>query len=147
LETKKLKSASGENNFAVKELFGFAKDSKAEKRDKETDKKGQRGRVIFSDLFLSKGTQKVLNHVAIDRFTGGAMDGALFAEKVCTRRGVIVQLALLVERDAFAAPLVQEAFEAALKDMATGMLPLGGGVMRGHGCFQGSITRNGEKLV
>lgn len=41
---------------------------------------------------------------------------------------------------------VQQAFESALKDICTGMLPLGGGVNRGNGVFKGSVTKNGEPL-
>ena len=36
--------------------------------------------------------------------------------------------------------------EDALKDLCTGMLPLGGGVNRGNGCFEGEIKRNGELI-
>ena len=47
---------------------------------------------------------------------------------------------------AFEDKIVMQAFESALKDVATGMLPLGGGVNRGNGCFEGTIKRNGELI-
>ncbi|EIM72573.1 CRISPR-associated protein, TM1792/TM1809 family [Nitritalea halalkaliphila LW7] len=60
-------------NEAVKELFG----------DIETSKRA--GKIFIDDVFLSQkevASDKIFNHVAIDRFTGGAIDGALFSEKV-----------------------------------------------------------------
>ena len=72
----------------------------------------------------------------IDRFTGGAMDGALFNEKVSAGQQVFT-LTLLVEKSAFAVTYVKDALEAAICDLITGMLPLGGAVNRGHGVFTG----------
>jgi len=81
--------------------------------------------------------------VAIDRFTGGAMEGALFSEEV-VRSKEKFQLTCLVSNGTQQEYL--DAFESTLKDVCTGMLPLGGGTMRGHGCFTGTITKNGEEL-
>ena len=39
---------------------------------------------------------------------------------------------------------IQSAFETALIDVCCGMLPLGGGVNRGNGCFSGVLECNGE---
>ena len=41
---------------------------------------------------------------------------------------------------------VVEAFIKSLKDIKTGMLPLGGGVNRGNGCFSGKLYKNGELI-
>jgi len=132
---KELENVTGENNEAVKTLFGFAKDDKDENDDK---KKGQRGNVIFSDMFIeNQNTEKILNHVAIDRFTGGALDGALFDEKVITQQDAIV-LELSVHKTAFENENVKKAFENTLEDIITGLLPMGGSTMRGHGCFSGT---------
>ena len=46
-----------------------------------------------------------------------------------------------VFRDAFVDKNVQSAFESALKDVITGMLPLGGGVNRGNGVFTGKVAK------
>ena len=134
-----LEALTGENNPAVQILFGSAKNSK-------TKKPGQRGRVILSDVYLEEVSEKIFNHVKIDQFTGGAIDSALFDEKVVHTKEQIV-LNLYVENKAFEPLHVQEALEKALKDITTGMLPLGGHVMRGHGCFQGTVKRNGEVLA
>lgn len=122
-------------NPAVRNLFGFALD------DKEQDG-AMRGNVILSDIFLSEkknAKQKLLNHVAIDRFTGGAMDGALFSEEVVGSKETFT-LKILVKKDLNNDFL--NAFEYALNDLCNGMLPLGGGTMRGHGGFSGKMKKD-----
>jgi CRISPR/Cas system CSM-associated protein Csm3 (group 7 of RAMP superfamily) len=124
-----------EGNPAVRTLFGYS----------ANDEDGQRGNVLFSDIFLAdkdKNKQKLLNHVAIDRFTGGAMDGALFSEEVTATKEQFT-LNIFLKEDVKAEYL--QAFECALNDLCTGMLPLGGGTMRGHGCFNGEFYKNGIK--
>jgi len=116
-------------------LFGQALDAKAAK--------GQRGRILFEDIYLAKDTssKKIFNHVAIDRFTAGALDQALYSEEVLQPRESMT-LNIYVEQKAFEAVeenQVQQALEASLKDLCEGRLPLGGGVMRGHGRMKGEI--------
>ena len=124
---------ASEGNPAVRTLFGYS----------ANDIDGQRGNVIFSDIY-SKGVydKKLLNHVAIDRFTGGAMDGALFSEEVTASKEQFT-LEIYVKNDVNSDYL--KALECALNDLCTGMLPLGGGTMRGHGCFTGDLYKNGTK--
>lgn len=126
----------GECNVAVRELFGSS--SNLKKGDG-----GLRGRVISSDLYKKATREVILQHVAIDRFTGGAIDGALFNERVCATDSW--ELSLYLNQADFS-PNVVEAFEAALRDITTGYLPLGGGVMRGHGAMCGKLYRNNEKI-
>ncbi len=136
----KAEDVTGENNEAVKELFGYAKNS-----DKN-DNYGQRGKVIIGDVYIDSGkyNEKVFNHVAIDRFTGGSIDGALFDEKV-TATHEQIDLKIVVESASIDQKIISS-FESAMKDIATGMLPLGGGTMRGHGCFKGKVRKNGEVI-
>ncbi len=125
-----------EKNEAVQTLFGCPR---ADGRDT-----GQQGRVIVSDIFLplpAEDEQKTLNHVALDRFTQGPIDGALFSELVFS--GKEFTLELLVENSCLNGH-VKDAFEAALTDITKGMLPLGGGVMRGHGFFSGNWKKGGK---
>lgn len=118
-----------DSNPAVRNLFGYS----------ANDDDGKRGNVVLSDIHLTQpAKQKLLNHVAIDRFTGGAMDGALFSEEVVGSKEQF-KLEILVKKDVNADYL--KAFECALNDLCTGMLPLGGGTMRGHGCFNGTFTK------
>lgn len=124
-----------EKNDAVSALFGRAA--------KEVDGKnaGQRGRVIFSDVYLDKPENtKVLNHVKIDRYTGGAMDTALFTEQVAATKEKFC-LDIYVEKHAFEGDNnIQIALEQTLDELCREQLALGGGVMRGHGMMSGSFT-------
>lgn len=136
----------GKDNFAVKTLFGS---------EGEKDGEGQfRGNVIFSDIIEKRYVEdKILNHVAIDRFTGGAMDGALFSEKTTYVRekespfemSILVKNEMLSKKDKKNVT-VGEALEVALQDICKGMLPLGGGVNRGNGIFTGTLKR-GEEII
>lgn len=134
-------------NPAVVDLFGYSIQSSDERNisidNSKTNKK--RGRVMISDVFESSKKRKILNHVAIDRFTGGAIDGALFTEQVAAvDKNKMLELNVVVEASANSISL--ESLEKALKDVVTGLLPLGGGVMRGNGCFTGKLFKNGELI-
>jgi len=146
---------TAENNIAVVELFGRAENHKKAAKEntdnasecingeqKNTSSQGKRGSVIISDIYKSESRIKDLNHVSIDRFTGGAIEGALFNEQVSTIDDGF-QLDFLVDESQMPAEEklnIMKAFEYTLDDICTGMLPLGGGVMRGHGTFNGELT-------
>ena len=142
-DEERIEDYTGKNNIAVKALFGSEGDSLGGKMQNK-----KRGNVLMSDIIEEVPLiTKVLNHVAIDRFTGGAIDGALFNEETLYAKGHTYNLKLLVNQVAFAGDnFVKMAFEDALKDLCSGMLPLGGGVNRGNGCFEGIIKRNGEMI-
>lgn len=127
---------TGTENEAVKLLFGIEKN----------DKEGQRGVVIIDDCYFDEEqvkNEKIFNHVAIDRFTGGALEGALFSEKVS---GFIndesrLKIEIYLEKIDFKDPKIIEALELALKDICMGLLPLGGMTTKGHGIFTGSLKK------
>ena len=152
------KAKVGNENQAVREIFGYEK-SKTEN--------GAKGKILLSDCFLDydevKDT-KVFEHVSIDRFTGGAIDAALFQEKAIAQRnnfeieveiepdktdkkgkkrsGFCVEI--LVKSNVSKASL--DAFEATLNDVIKGHLPLGGATTKGYGFFKGEVVKNGKRL-
>lgn len=132
------KKVVGKNNEAVKELFG----SEGERGENSNEMKDQkRGNLLFSDVIMDKKmNDKILNHVAIDRFTGGAIDGALFSEKTTYGKGQEFTMTILADNSALKGK-VKEALEESLKDICKGLLPLGGGVNRGNGVFTGSLKQ------
>jgi CRISPR/Cas system CSM-associated protein Csm3 (group 7 of RAMP superfamily) len=138
-QDKPFEAYVGENNEAVKTLFGYSKDSKS------AGKEGQRGRVMIKDVFLQKTENKRFNHVALDSFTGSFIDGALFNEEAnYTAEPILISIE--VEKEALSDRTIKNAFENTLKDIASGMLPLGGNVMKGFGCFNGIVTIDGREL-
>lgn len=131
---KDLEEHTGERNSAVKALFGSAGDDKCDEK--------ARGRAIFTDVTVDMpawACDKILNHVSLDRFTGGAISGALFKEEALFAGGAQLTMEILVCKDSAAGdPDILRAFENALDDACSGILPLGGGVNRGSGTFRGS---------
>ena len=146
---EEIEAHTGTNNEAVRMLFGYEGD--------ENGKGKQRGNVLLSDMFINNAQDKVFNHVAIDRFTGGSIDGALFAEKAAywhsdDKNDYPLTLEILIDEKNIKKAVnkhnedsekkisyenVCNAFNAALADLCEGRLPLGGSVNRGHGIFNG----------
>ena len=118
------------NNPAVVALFGSADNNK------------KRGVVLFEDIIEDSLGEKIFSHVQIDRFTGGAIEGALFQEKATYGKGSCFKTNITVlenvEDD------IKEALELAIEDICKGMLPLGGGTTKGYGCFKGTLQKNNE---
>lgn len=140
---EELEKNTGKENKAVKTLFGSEGDRKGKNK--------QRGNILFSDIIEKQKApleKKVLNHVKIDRFTGGAVDGALFSEEVLYAPGKTFNLELMLRKTAVDEKdgKIVKAFEAALTDLCKGYLPLGGGVNRGNGTFKGKLNKNGETI-
>lgn len=124
---------------------------------------GQCGKISLGDACLETATRRVgvtrVQHVAIDRFTGGALEGALYDEEPIWADGLKLDARLSIEglEDHEAALLLH-----ALLDMAEGMLPVGGGTNRGNGVLalrhwdtdraqalrgvKGELTWNGNAL-
>ena len=121
---------TGDENEAVRCLFG------------SNTGEISRGNVLMADIMLKPiKKEKLINHVSIDQFTGGAMAGALFTEKASFQCQPF-DFTLHVSTDAFAKPKIKVALEEALKDIYESRLPLGGGVNRGQGVFVGTYESN-----
>ena len=137
---------NGENKAEVVEtIFGS-------KKDKEKD--SFKGNILISDVYLDKTSSKdtkVFDHVSIDRFTGGAIDSALFQEKTIASKETFT-LEILINKEKVEVKendegkIALEAFEKALKDITTGMLSLGGATTKGHGIFRGKVLKNGVEI-
>lgn len=137
----------GQKNCAVALLFGTA--------GEESGEGCSRGHVLFSDVLLKRpeaAEDHVFNHVRIDRFTGGAVSGALFSEKSVYAAEEEITMEITIDKHALESEDRERvcgalsALERAMKDLCGGMLPLGGLVMKGNGRFYGSITKNGETI-
>ena len=134
---------NGENKAEVVEtIFGS-------KKDKEKD--SFKGNILISDVYLDETSSKVFEHVSIDRFTGGAIDSALFQEKTISSKETFT-LEILINKEKVEVKendegkIALEAFEKALKDITTGMLSLGGATTKGHGIFSGKVLKNGVEI-
>jgi CRISPR/Cas system CSM-associated protein Csm3 (group 7 of RAMP superfamily) len=137
--------STGVENTAVSQLFGQAGQNNS---GKAIDAKA--GNVFINDFYYCKNqidNSKILNHVAIDRFTGGAMDGALFSEKVSRLKSGGFNFKIFVTKSALESDSdVKTALENTLIDICKGLLPLGGMTTKGHGIFTGSLISEGQEL-
>jgi CRISPR/Cas system CMR subunit Cmr4 (Cas7 group RAMP superfamily) len=133
---------TGIENEAVAALFGKAGQDSSGKVIES-----QAGVVYLNDFYFSDKevrNDKIFNHLAIDRFTGGGMDGALFSEKVSDLQGNDFNFSVAVKYTDNG--LILESLESALSDICKGLLPLGGMTTKGHGVFTGSLYKNGIEI-
>lgn len=123
----------GANNDAVRELFGYAKD-----RADSSNRDGRRGIVMIDDVFVkSEPDSHLIPHVSINRFTGGALESALFSERPLWKgKSVRINIAIDANHAQSVTNDTRKALKSALEDLAQGRLQLGGGSGRGHGFFE-----------
>lgn len=135
-----LKEFEEKDNPAVTELFGCSGNGKS-------DAEIQPGKVFFSDIIeeeLPRDNDKIMNHIRIDRFTGGTIDSALFADRPTYGHGQKYTTTVVVAEKV--SDESTSSLRMALIDLCSGMLSLGGGTSRGNGCFSGELFENGIKI-
>ena len=102
------KAKVGSENEAVREIFGY---------EKNKNNKGAKGKILISDCFLDYDEakdMKVFEHVSIDRFTGGAIDSALFQEKAVAKRDEFI-IEILLRNDVCGDKEKEKTFNNALE--------------------------------
>lgn len=120
---------------AIEALFG------AIKRSDDDDPTGHPGRVFLSDIRLAPAAAPSLpvQHVSLDRFTQGPMDGLLFSEAP-NHANRPLSLRIELKRPPTSPDgwdLGVRALNCAIEDLVGGRLALGSGSNRGHGYFEG----------
>ncbi|BDD02061.1 RAMP superfamily CRISPR-associated protein [Persicobacter psychrovividus] len=129
-----------ENNAGISELFGFSRDLSPDEKERqragEDVKDKRKGTVVIPDVFIDAAQVKeqLFNHVKIDRFRGGAFNGALFNEMVAATEAEI-PLKIQWNTTKIEDENAKEALRLAIEDLKAGRLPLGGRVNHGHGVF------------
>lgn len=116
--------------------FGTARDDDSGAGDMKA------GRIVLGDARVSADDVRIctFDHVSIDRFTQGTLDGRLFDEATLFGGGFEVDIALDLGDVSEAPPHAREALRRALDDLCSGSLALGAATARGHGAFEGRIT-------
>lgn len=100
---------------------------------------GQPGRLFVDDAWPVGTALLPMDHVTIDRFSGGPLDGHLFREApVSGPQAFVVPITLDLRQGLDAT--TRGALRKALADLCEGRLALGGGANRGHGYFRGTVT-------
>lgn len=92
-----------------------------------------RSKIMFSESRISGGKDKILTRNAIDRFSGGTVNGALYTEK--THYGGQTDLRITICEGSPSKDLLR-AFAAAVADLHAGILSVGGLTSVGRGLFE-----------
>ncbi len=129
-EAKNKEDTNIKNNI-ISKIFGNEGNTK--EQEKDTSDKAKSGKLICKDVYLDIKDSKLVQHVAIDRFTGGALNGALFDERPLWEKGM--ELNLEIEFKDLSSEFTAYVFHALL-DLCTGELPIGGGTNRGNGILK-----------
>ncbi|MEK8016613.1 MAG: RAMP superfamily CRISPR-associated protein, partial [Candidatus Parabeggiatoa sp.] len=138
----------GENNRAVKTLFGYVEEKQSDKKEVAA----QMGCLIFDDVYIDRSErQQTLQpveytHNGIDRFTGGVREGVLFVEVVTDTQPFKLNITVALPAKRQPTPEMWQALHLALTDLVEGDLALGAGGGRGHGYFEGSWITGKEWL-
>ncbi|KST66165.1 RAMP superfamily CRISPR-associated protein [Mastigocoleus testarum] len=115
-----------QNTNIINEIFGFSD---------ENTKQAKASRLIVDEAEINNTTDLVQNRIAINRFTGGALYGALFDEQPIfgnDETRLVIKLELRQPKDSEIGLLL-----LLLKDLWTSDLPVGGTSSIGRGRLQG----------
>lgn len=114
-----------------------------------------KSQIYFSESEIKDAVEKVLTHNAIDRFTGGIIDRALYTEKTWFNGKTKLKIQLDTRKKAFNRENNEETIEkefyaalsAAILDLHLGILSVGGLTSIGRGIFSiEKIQINGEEI-
>ena len=114
----------------------------------EEGEQGIPGAVYISEPVFSKDTSfRVMQHVALDRFTQGPLRSALFGEVLLELADQPFEVSIVVDWNLLQTrrknndlQVMRTAFEHALDDLVKGCLSLGAAGSRGHGKVDGTWT-------
>lgn len=130
-DTKKFFNAiTGENNVAVKELFGNASNF--------NQSNGNTGKVIFDDFYipLKNVYETIFVHNSIDSFSGATVESALFSEKIITPDIPItinVKIFKGGNKNEQFSKSTTEKMKKVMDDLKSGNLAIGGKTNKGYG--------------
>ncbi len=116
-----------EKEEIIKEYFGFSE-----------KKKNKKSKIRFSESIITGASPKIIMRNAIDRFTGGTVDGALYTEKTFFGGKTTLNITLQKpsdEEDQFFC-LFCKALAASIADLDAGILSIGGLTSVGRGLFK-----------
>nr|WP_296457229.1 RAMP superfamily CRISPR-associated protein [uncultured Acetatifactor sp.] len=108
---------------------------------------GERSKIRFSESFIEGAEPKVITRNAVDRFTGGVIENALFTEKTWYGGRTVLRLEIPRDLGEETALSFRQALAASLTDLHMGVLAVGGLTAVGRGIFEGEKLRiDGEEV-
>lgn len=118
-------------------LFGIVR------AEKNANQKKTKSALRFGESQIQGAAEKILARNAIDRFSGGTVDGALFTES--TYYSGTTELVITFEQGRSMTEPEQRILAAVLSDLHHGFLAVGGETSIGRGLFEITAV-NGESL-
>lgn len=103
----------------------------------------RRSSILFYESFIEGATPKVLTRNAVDRFTGGVIENALFTEKTWYGGKTVLRIEIPPDTDL----RFRQALAAALVDLHMGLVCVGGLTAVGRGIFQGERLQIDQEPV
>lgn len=104
-----------------------------------------KSQITFSESRIAGGADKEISRNAIDRFSGGTVNGALFTERMHYGGTCELRIGFIQPKNKCYSQEFLNAFAAALTDLHNGYLAVGGLTAVGRGVFR-IIKVNGEDL-
>lgn len=125
-----VRQGKGDGDLWVDRLFG----PRLEGEDEEAaNGSALASKLRISESFIENGAARRQTRIAVDRFTGGVVSGALFEEEIQSGGNLKVRLELRNPDDAEMGFLL-----LLLKDGLSGEVPVGGSVSVGRGIVKGT---------
>ena len=124
-----VRSSQGDSDEWINRLFG----PHIEKKQDSSSPQLSASKLRVSENFISGSKPRRQTRIAIDRFTGGVVSGALFDEEVQAGGKINVRLELRQPTEAETG-----LFLLLLKDLLSGEIPIGGSGSVGRGVLKGT---------
>lgn len=105
-------------------------------RDDAAESVGARALIRIPDAVIRDAKPACRTHIAIDRFTGGVLDGALYTMEVLEAGTFTLDISLLGVIPQQRLREIRAVLRLVLEDLNDGIIGLGGGVARGYGTVQ-----------
>jgi CRISPR/Cas system CSM-associated protein Csm3 (group 7 of RAMP superfamily) len=90
-------------------------------------------KIRISESFIEDTNERKQTRIAVDRFTGGVVKGALFDEEILGKGGVRIRIEVRTPTEKEVGLLV-----LLIRDLLSGEIPVGGGASVGRGVLKGT---------
>jgi CRISPR/Cas system CSM-associated protein Csm3 (group 7 of RAMP superfamily) len=101
---------------------------------------GVRSAIRIADAAVHDPVPVTRTHIAIDRFTGGVLPGALYTMEALESGTFTVQVERLTELDPRQENEIGAMFRLVLEDLGDGIIGVGGGAARGYGSVSAALA-------
>jgi CRISPR/Cas system CSM-associated protein Csm3 (group 7 of RAMP superfamily) len=94
---------------------------------------GERAKIRVADAIVAGAAKICRTHIAIDRFTGGVLDGALYTMEALEAGQFVVQVEPIAEISGDLLREIRAMLRLVLEDLNDGIIGMGSGTARGYG--------------